>query len=115
LPVTFSVNDNSDARTNTFSVHLNNVAPTVTLTGAQSVNEGTTYTYSYAVSDPGSETFSRDAQSCGAGGTLSNGNLNPATGAGSFDCNWDDGPASKSASVTVSDGDGGSDSKSLAV
>ena len=96
-------------------MHVNNVAPTVTLTGAQSVNEGTTYTYSYTVSDPGSETFSRDAQSCGAGGTLSNGSFNPATGAGSFDCNWDDGPASKSASVTVSDGDGGSDSKSLAV
>src|SRR5207244_13013782 len=41
--------------------------------------------------------------------------FNPATGAGSFDCKWDDGLSSHSPSVTVSDGDGGSDSKSLAV
>ena len=112
--VTVSVNDGDDTTSKTFSVHVNNVAPTVTLTGAQSVAEGSATTYSYTVSDPGSETFSRDAQSCD-GGTLSNASFNSATGAGSFDCKWDDGPSSHSPSVTVSDGDGGSDGDSLAV
>jgi hypothetical protein len=113
--VTVSVNDGTDTRSATFSVHVNNVAPTVTLSGSQSVAEGSTATYSYTTSDPGAETFTRGAQDCGAGGTLSNASFTPATGAGSFDCKWDDGLASKSPSVTISDGDGGSDSKSLAV
>jgi hypothetical protein len=112
--VTVTVNDGDDSASKTFSVTVNNVAPTVTLSGDQSVAEGSTHTYSYSTSDPGSETFSRDAQSCD-GGTLSNANFNSATGAGSFDCKWDDGPSSHSPSVTVSDGDGGSDSDSLAV
>ena len=96
------------------SVTVNNVAPTVTLTGTSPVNEGSTHTYSYTTSDPGTETFSRDAQSCD-GGTLSGATFTPATGAGSFDCTYADGPSLHNPSVTVSDGDGGSDSDSLAV
>jgi hypothetical protein len=112
--VTVSVDDGDDSTSTTFSVHVNNVAPTVTLSGAASVDEGSTGTYGYTTSDPGSETFARDAQSCD-GGTLSNASFNPATGAGSFDCRWDDGPSAHTPSVTVSDGDGGSDGDSLAV
>ena len=37
------------------SVHVNNVAPTVTVTGPANVNEGTTHTYSFTVSDPGAD------------------------------------------------------------
>ena len=86
--------------------------PTVTLTRRQPVTEGSTHTYSYTTTDPGSpETFSRDAQSCD-GGTLSGATFNSATGAGSFDCTYADGPSSHNPSVTVSDGDGGSDSDS---
>ncbi|HKF91159.1 MAG TPA: PKD domain-containing protein, partial [Acidimicrobiia bacterium] len=94
---------------------INNVAPTVTLVGANGANEGQLKSYSYTVSDPGSETFSRDAHSCGANGTLSNGAFNPASGAGSFDCSFPDGPNSSTVSVTISDGDGGSDSDSISV
>jgi PKD domain len=101
-------------RANTFSVHVNNVPPTVTLTGASPVNEGSLYTYSYTTSDPGSEVFSRDAQSCD-GGALSGATFSSATGAGSFECTYADGPSSHNPSVTISDGDGGSDSDSLAV
>jgi hypothetical protein len=96
------------------AVTVNNVTPTVTLTGASPVNEGSTHTYSYTVSDPGSEVFSRDAQSCD-GGALSGAAFSSANGAGSFDCTYADGPSSHNPSVTVSDGDGGSDSDSLAV
>ena len=102
-------------RANDHSVHVNNVDPTVTLTGASPVNEGSTHTYSYTTTDPGSpETFSRDAQSCD-GGTLSGATFSSATGAGSFECTYADGPSSHNPSVTVSDGDGGSDSDSTLV
>ena len=63
--------------------------------------------------DPGSETFARDAQSCD-GGTLSAATFTPADGSGSFDCTYADGLSSHNPSVTVSDGDG-ADSDSLAV
>src|SRR5215211_7831991 len=101
--------------TTTFSLTVNNVTPRVTLVGANSANEGQLKSYSYTVSDPGSETFSRDTQSCGTNGTLSNGAFNPATGAGSFDCSFPDGPNNSSVSVTISDGDGGSDSISVTI
>ena len=39
------------------TVTVNNVAPTVTLTGDATVNEGATHTYSFTVSDPGADTF----------------------------------------------------------
>ena len=75
-------------------VTVDNVDPTVTFTGASPVNEGSTHTYSYTTSDPGAETFSRDAQSCD-GGTLSGATFSSATGAGSFDCTYADGPAAR--------------------
>ena len=101
-------------RANAKSVTVDNVAPTVTLTGPSPVAEGSTNTYNYTTNDPGTETFSRDAQSCD-GGTLSGATFNPANGTGSFDCTYADGPSSHNPSVTVSDGDGGSDDDSRAV
>src|SRR2546427_12927197 len=73
--------------------------------------------YSFTTSDPGDDTFSLDAKSCGVGGTLDAGSVafTPATGVGSFDCFFKDGPATPSVSVTVKDDDGGSGSDSLAV
>ena len=50
--------------TKTFMVHVNNVAPTVTLdpTNDTSVDEGSTHTYKYSVSDPGiNDTFTVDS------------------------------------------------------
>ena len=48
-----------------------NVAPTVTLSAANdlSVNEGSTHTYSYTISDPGQDTVASVAVDCGANGT----------------------------------------------
>ena len=40
-------------RANALSVTVNNVAPVVTLTGANTANEGDTVSYSYTTVDPG--------------------------------------------------------------
>ena len=52
-----------------------------------SVNEGTTHTYSFTITDPGADTFVLDATECGANGTqVGADTFNTTTGAGSFDC-----------------------------
>ena len=100
---------------NVVVVDVANVDPVVSLTGPGTVAEGSTHSYSYTTSDVGTpETFNREAQSCD-GGTLSAASFNPFDGSGSFDCTYADGPSSHNPSVTVSDGDSGSDSDSLAV
>ena len=100
---------------NVVVVDVLNVDPVVTLAGPSPVLEGSTYTYSFTTTDDGTpETFSRDAQSCD-GGVLSATSFNSVDGSGSFDCTYADGPDSHNPSVTVSDGDGGSDSDSLLV
>ena len=43
------------------------------------------------------------AQGCGEKGTLSNDSFDPATGTGSFDCTFPDGPATSTVSVQVQD------------
>ena len=86
---------------------VNNVAPTVTLTGAEPGQRGLDPHLQLHDHRPGQpRAFSRDAQSCD-GGTLSGATFSSATGAGSFDCTYADGPSSHDPSVTVSDGDGG--------
>src|SRR5205807_370482 len=46
-------------RANALSVHVNNVAPSITISGAASVNEGSSYSLTLgAVSDPGTDTVS---------------------------------------------------------
>jgi hypothetical protein len=87
------------------SITVNNVAPTVTLSGDNSANEGQTKSYTFTTSDPGQDTFSLVSESCGANGTLSNAAFNGTTGAGSFDCTFADGPASSIVSVQVKDSD----------
>jgi large repetitive protein len=88
----------------TIEVSVANVAPVVTLTGPDESEEGETQSYSYTVEDPGDETFTRDAQSCGTGGVVSNAAFDADTGAGSFDCTFPDGPETYAVSVEVSDG-----------
>jgi predicted GH43/DUF377 family glycosyl hydrolase len=114
--VTVCVTDDDTATTcDTLVVYVENVPPTVTLTGPTTVDEGDTATYSYTVSDPGDDTFILDNETCGTGGTLSNSSFDSSTGAGSFDCTFLDGPATTTISVAVSDDDGGSGSDSLTV
>jgi hypothetical protein len=98
--------DGANSNTSTVTVAIANVAPTVTLSGPTSANEGQTKHYTFTTSDPGQDTFSLVGQSCGASGTLSNPLFTTATGAGSFDCTFPDGPASSIASVQVADSDG---------
>ena len=105
--VTLDADDgNGGTAQTTFTLTVNNVAPTVTLSGPTSANEGETKSYSFTSSDPGDDTFSRTSQSCGANGTLSNSAFNSASGVGSFDCTFPDGPANSTVSVQVGDSDG---------
>src|SRR5205823_4271512 len=56
--VTVTVTDkNGGSDFKTFKVTVNNVPPTVSLSGAANVDEGTTHTYTFTVSDPGDDTF----------------------------------------------------------
>ena len=87
-------------------VLVTNVAPTVTISGAVSANEGETQHYTFTTSDPGDDTFSVVATSGGAVGTVSNLVIDSATGAGSFDVTFSDGPITSTVSVQVQDSDG---------
>ena len=96
-------------------MHVNNVAPTVTLSAGNdlSVNESgvTEHTYSYSISDPGTDNVASVSTSCGANGTkvaLSDTNTNTS---GSFKCTFPDGSATTTSVVSVNatddDGDTG--------
>ncbi len=116
--VSIQVKDAANANSNvaTQSVAIANVAPTVTLTGSATANEGNQLTYSFSTSDPGADTFVLDTTSCGTNGSqIGLATFNSTTGAGSFVCSFPDGPASSTVSVTVSDSDGASDSDSIVV
>ncbi|MGH7703165.1 MAG: Ig-like domain-containing protein, partial [Gemmatimonadales bacterium] len=58
--VTITANDgNGGISTTTFSLTVNNVAPTIALTGATNINEGSLYTLNLGtVTDPGTDTVS---------------------------------------------------------
>jgi hypothetical protein len=89
------------------TITVNNVAPTATLTGPDSADEGQTQTYSFTVTDPGVDTFSVASGSpdCGTGGDLVAGSLTTDVSGGSFDCLFPDGPATPTVSIQVADSD----------
>ena len=101
----------------TFAVHVNNVAPAVTFANDNDtlVNEGTTHTYSFTVSDPGDDDFSVLAFDCGTEGTVDEDSLATDASGGSFDCTFPDGPATTSVHVKVEDSDHASDTDSEAI
>ena len=88
-------------RSNTVTVA--NTAPTVTLSGANAltVNEGSTHTYSYAISDADGDSIASVATSCGAAGAKSNASNSDT--AGQFDCTFPDGPNSSTVSAQATD------------
>jgi hypothetical protein len=81
-------------------VTVNNVAPTVHLSGATSADEGQTKTYTYTVSDPGTDPNPTISEECGTYGSYAN-----TLAANSFDCTFPDGPASSTVKVTADDHD----------
>ncbi|HEX3255750.1 MAG TPA: Ig-like domain-containing protein [Gaiellaceae bacterium] len=106
----------------TASVTIANVAPTVTLVGAASADEGDTKSYTYSWTDPGSaDTFpaAGNSVSCGTHGTSSDEVFDPSSKSGSFKCHWTDdsgaGTADVKATVTDDDGGVGSDTIHVAV
>src|SRR5215203_5781167 len=58
-------NIGSDSKT----VTVSNVAPTVVLSGVLTADEGQTKTYTYTVSDPGNDPNPTITEACGANGT----------------------------------------------
>ena len=95
-------------------VDVTNVAPNVLLNGATSANEGQTKHYTFTTTDPGADTFSIVAISGGLVGTVSNQIFNSASGAGSFDVTFSDGPASSNVTVQLQDDDGGIEESEVA-
>src|SRR5207247_1655965 len=104
--VTVTVTDsNAGSGSGSFQVTVNNVAPTVTFTSAPaSANEGQTKTYTYSISDPGHDTVTSVATSCGGNGTESNDSHTDTSG--HFDCTFPDGPNSSTVSAAATDSDG---------
>ncbi|MBI3464945.1 MAG: hypothetical protein HY000_18095 [Planctomycetes bacterium] len=101
------VNNDSDVNTSVrISCVASNTAPTVTLTGPASADEGQTKRYSYTTSDTGQDTSTLVSASCGTSGLRSNPTFDAITGAGSFDCTFPDVPAVTDVSVQVADSDG---------
>ena len=93
-----------------FQVHVNNVAPTVSLAAGNdlSVNESssTQHTYSYTISDPGQDTVQSVTTSCGGNGTKVAGSDTNTNTSGSFKCTFRDGDASSTVSASATDSDG---------
>ena len=59
ISATATDEDGTYAAGNTVAVTVNNVAPTLAISGAASVNEGSSYTLSLSSSDPGADTISQ--------------------------------------------------------
>ena len=102
------------------TVTVNNVDPTVTLTGLDTADEGDTNSYSYSWTDPGTaDTFpaAGNSISCGVNGTASDVVFAPLSKTGSFKCTWSDdsGAGTAAVSATVTDDDGGTDTDTIQV
>ena len=109
--------DRDASNTRSITVTISNVAPTVTIAGAEDVVEGSTHTYTFTVTDPGVDSFSVDAgyPNCGLEGDLVAGSLVVTASGGSFDCSFPDGDAETTLIIKVTDDDGDSDVQSTDV
>ena len=113
VEVTATDKDGGTSAPATRDVTVNNVAPTVNLTGDDSVAEGTAaHHYGFTVTDPGADTHTVTSRSCDppkgneVPGSFS---YNDSTKSGGFDCTFPDGPATAYVSATVRDDDGADD------
>ena len=98
--VTITANDGTTSTSTTFSLTVANVAPVVTLDAGNDLNvdEGSTHTYSFSILDPGNDTITGTALTCGVGGGVAF-NITFNNTSGSFDCTFADGLASPTVSA----------------
>ena len=90
-----------DATSNTVAVHVNNVAPTVAISGASSVSEGSSYSLTLgAVSDPGQDTVTSYIVHWG------DGNMDTYSSNGVKNHTYADGPNNFTITVDLVDEDG---------
>lgn len=88
-------------------IHAADVAPQVTLRGPKLVNTGATVRYEFETTHPPTvDTFSLLVTSGGAAGTVSNVQIDPATGAGGFDVTFGEAIVPTKVRVQVQDSDG---------
>jgi hypothetical protein len=87
---------------NTINVTVNNVAPTLAISGATSVNEGSLYVLNLSSADSGTDTISQWAINWGDGSAVQTVTGNPTTVTHVFT----DGPATRTISATATDEDG---------
>ena len=100
ISATATDEDGTFAAGNSVSVTVNNVAPTLAISGAASVNEGSSYTLNLSSSDPGADTITSWTINWGDSTQVVSGN--PA----SISHTYADGSASYSISATATDEDG---------
>ncbi len=115
--VTMRIEDQwSTPTTVTQVVAVAEVAPTITVIGDSTANEGTVTSYAYTIHEPGSDTFTPVTNCVGTGSSKVAGSdvYTPGTHdtSGRFECRWALGPASTAATVTAN---GGAGSKSVTV
>ena len=78
--VTITASDEDGGSTDvTFQLTVNNVAPTLAISGAASVDEGSTYTLNLSSSDPGADTISQWTIDWGDGSEVVSGNPSSVT------------------------------------
>jgi hypothetical protein len=100
----------ADSNVASINVTIHNVAPTVNLTGETTVDEGSSHTYAFTVTDPGDDTFvvSATYPKCGLHGEYVAGSLSVTSSGGSFGCRFPDGPNTTDVAIKVADSDGAS-------
>ena len=100
ISATATDEDGTYAAGNTVGVTVNNVAPTLAISGAASVNEGSTYTLNLSKSDPGADTISQWTINWGDGTQVVSGNPASVTHV------YADGTVNRTISATATDEDG---------
>ncbi len=100
ISATATDEDGTYAAGNTVNITVNNVAPTLAISGAASVNEGSTYTLNLSSSDPGADTITQWTINWGNGTQIVSGNPSSVTHV------YPNGPASYTITATATDEDG---------
>ncbi len=109
ISATATDEDGTFAAGNTVAVDVINVAPTLTISGAAEVDEGSVYTLNLSSSDPGADTITSWTINWGDGSETITGNATSVTHV------YADGPDNYVITATATDEDGTFHSNSLAV